>query len=407
MNALEGLAGSSRPIPSPQLGAVPEPGAELGAGSGPARAAPPGRSEVERLDAACPAPGPTSWPRIASAAASMSAADRAWSPGRPMNTATLARTAEHPSGRQRVEPCFRPPRRADSSASWAAPAARAASAAADQPGVLAASAAGVSAEAWASTLAREVKPPRFRPGRRPVSSRSATAASVPRVALAACQASSSTMPRSAAAAARARMDPSSLAPGAAPYTADRTKRVTEADGHAELDEAGRLRLVAGRAVHSSSARPAALIRSRLPVESAAATSSQQLRRRSGARAPAAGSAPRGGGPTGIGSSARPASLSRRTLQLVGQVDECQRVAAGGARRSAPRPPGRWVSGREDTSRRIAASGRDRRRCSAGTPAIWVLDVRRHRGSAKTRAADSASRRRATKASASSDSESRR
>ena len=305
-----------------------------------------------------------------------------------------ARATAGPAGPRR-------PRRAGSSTSCAAPDGQRRLGGADQPGVLDARPGGVSAEACASTLAREAKPPRRRPGRPPARAGRRPSGSVPSVALAACHASTldqaELVGRRAASATCTRRR---SAPGAALYAADRTSGCRNRTVPRELDQPGRL-----GSVDRASAQAPAPGRPRRsgrgcrwsrPRRSAATAAP-----RAGGAGPGAGRTPRGGGRPGSGRPrGRLGELADR--QLLGEVDQGQRVAAG--RRGDLR--GRGRVDRLGQRRRQESDGglgveAGRRECRAPRPCVGSRS-----GSsrlANSRATGSASSRRATKASTSSDS----
>ena len=197
-------------VPSRELGALAQPLARARQRGALARAAPRAGSVLERLDQRVLLERRRRGRGSTSAAASMSA-PACISAGSAVKMARLARVEISRPRETRVERRPRPRRRAGS---W--PAARPRPPAPPRrprpAGRTCGGPGGVSAEAWASTLAREEKPPR-RPARSATrSSRSATSASVPRVALAACQASSSTQAELGGRRRQRRVHPAALAP---------------------------------------------------------------------------------------------------------------------------------------------------------------------------------------------------
>ena len=213
------------------------------------------------------------------------------------------------------------------------------------------------------------------------SSRSATAASVPRVALAACQASSSTMPRSAAAAARARVHAAAgRRPGAALYTADRTSGCRNRTVQPELHETGRFGCLAGAAWQPPVPRRRPGSGRGCPVESAAATSSQSCDVRGEVSDSAQVVAPRGGVRPGSArrrgstrSAAWRSARSARSIRASGLPPVATAIWAAA--------PGRCGSGQATAAGGSPARARDRR-SGARHPGHLAPRGARRRGSAK-------------------------
>ena len=260
-------------------------------------------------------------------------------------------------------------------ASWAAPAARAASAAETSRAYLSVPS-GVSAEAWASTLARRSRRPRSPARSATRSSRSATAGvgpegrlgGVPGLELRPC-------PGPTAAAASAAWTRRRSLPGAAPYTAERTSGCRKRDGDGELDEAGRLGRRPPRRGGQPQRGPGGLDQVDVPGGVRRRHQQPPLLGLGQQPHPAQVVAPRGGGRPG--SVRRPGPASREALhaELAGEVDQRQRVAAG---RDGDLRRGRRVDGlrqRGEQQRRSPRRGARPATCSRGTPAIWARRAR--------------------------------